>query len=308
MANKTNYLYSIIIPHYNIPELLVRCLKSIPVREDIQVIVVDDCSPDADTYKERFPEIFSRPNLEWYSTPIGGSAGRARNIGLEQAKGKWLIFLDSDDMLVDGVESILNEVQNRTEDIIYFDTISVMNADLSKPSNRNFYHQYFEQYQIDKDERSFRYRFQALWGKVFRTAFIREHKIRFDETRYSNDVKFSVAAGLYAKNIAIDNKTLFIVTEREGSLASNQFGNIISKNECEIRLKVAIGIRELLEKNGIYNEEYQVTEYLGKLRAYYRKTYYQYLFILIFRHPTYVIPFLKKDILFVLKKMRIVNV
>jgi len=41
------YNYSIIIPHYNIPELLMRCLKSIPKRDDIQVIVVDDGSPDS---------------------------------------------------------------------------------------------------------------------------------------------------------------------------------------------------------------------------------------------------------------------
>ena len=306
MVDKTNYIYSIIIPHYNIPELLVRCLKSIPVREDIQVIVVDDCSPDADTYKERFQE-FSRPYLEWYSTPIGGSAGRARNIGLQHAKGKWLIFLDSDDMLVDGVESILNEVQNRTEDIIYFDTISVMSNDLTKLSNRNFYHQYFEQYQIDKDERPFRYRFHSLWGKVFQNTFIRKYNIRFDQTRYSNDVMFSAAAGLFAKNIAIDNKTLFIVTEREGSLASNQFGNIISKNECETRLNVAIGVRELFEENGIYNEENQVGEYFGKLRALYKKTYYQYMFKLLFAHPTYIVPFIKRDILFVLKKIHIVK-
>ena len=42
-------LFSIIIPHYDIPDLLMRCLKSIPVSEDIQVIVVDDYSADADT-------------------------------------------------------------------------------------------------------------------------------------------------------------------------------------------------------------------------------------------------------------------
>lgn len=47
--------YSIIIPHYGIPELLGRCLRSIPERDDIQVIVVDDNSPDADTYMERVP-------------------------------------------------------------------------------------------------------------------------------------------------------------------------------------------------------------------------------------------------------------
>ena len=215
-----NYIYSIIIPHYNIPELLVRCLKSIPVREDIQVIVVDDCSPDADTYKERFQE-FSRPYLEWYSTPIGGSAGRARNIGLQHAKGKWLIFLDSDDMLVDGVESILNEVQNRTEDIIYFDTISVMSNDLTKLSNRNFYHQYFEQYQIDKDERPFRYRFHSLWGKVFQNTFIRKYNIRFDQTRYSNDVMFALKVSCTSVRIKVVDVQLYCVYESDGSLTRN---------------------------------------------------------------------------------------
>lgn len=55
--------YSIIIPHYNAPHLLERCLKSIPVREDIQVIVVDDCSPAVNSYIRDYPEL-SRPYLE----------------------------------------------------------------------------------------------------------------------------------------------------------------------------------------------------------------------------------------------------
>ena len=55
-----NPLFSVIIPHYDIPDLLMRCLKSIPVSEDIQVIVVDDNSTDADTYVGRYPEL-SRP-------------------------------------------------------------------------------------------------------------------------------------------------------------------------------------------------------------------------------------------------------
>jgi len=41
-------LFTIIIPHKEIPDLLIRCLKSIPVSEDIQVIVVDDNSSEAD--------------------------------------------------------------------------------------------------------------------------------------------------------------------------------------------------------------------------------------------------------------------
>lgn len=49
-------LFSIIIPQYNNPDLLIRCLKSIPVSEDIQVIVLDDNNPDADTYRESYSE------------------------------------------------------------------------------------------------------------------------------------------------------------------------------------------------------------------------------------------------------------
>ena len=62
--------FSIIIPHKEIPDLLMRCLKSIPVSEDIQVIVVDDNSADADTYLERYPEL-SRPYLKEKLQPHG---------------------------------------------------------------------------------------------------------------------------------------------------------------------------------------------------------------------------------------------
>lgn len=55
--------FSIIIPHKDIPDLLMRCLRSIPMSEDIQVIVVDDNSADADTYLDKYPEL-SRPYLE----------------------------------------------------------------------------------------------------------------------------------------------------------------------------------------------------------------------------------------------------
>ena len=51
----------------------MRCLKSIPVSEDIQVIVVDDNSPDADTYLEKYPEL-SRPYLECIRTTKGGGS------------------------------------------------------------------------------------------------------------------------------------------------------------------------------------------------------------------------------------------
>jgi len=44
MQREKNIIYSIIIPHKNIPELLIRCIESIPSKNDIEIIVVDDNS------------------------------------------------------------------------------------------------------------------------------------------------------------------------------------------------------------------------------------------------------------------------
>ena len=50
-----DFIYSIIIPHKNIPKLLQRCLDSIPERDDVQVIIVDDNSDPAIVDFEHFP-------------------------------------------------------------------------------------------------------------------------------------------------------------------------------------------------------------------------------------------------------------
>ena len=52
--------YSVIIPHKNVPKLLARCVNSIPVRDDIEVIVIDDCS--SPEFKVAIEEICNRRN------------------------------------------------------------------------------------------------------------------------------------------------------------------------------------------------------------------------------------------------------
>ena len=122
-------LFSIIIPHYDIPDLLMRCLKSIPVSKEIQVIVVDDNSPEADTYLEKYPEL-SRPYLEFIRTTKGGGAGYARNIGLEHAKGEWLLFADADDFFVEDMYDIISSNTDSKADVIYFKKESVLSENI----------------------------------------------------------------------------------------------------------------------------------------------------------------------------------
>ena len=114
-----NIIYSIIIPHYNVPLLLNRCLKSIPNRPDVQVIVVDDLSPDREKYNEIIPEL-KRKNVELYVVDEKKRGGHARNIGIEHAKGKWLLFADSDDYFNYCIDDIFDEYADTDYDCVFF--------------------------------------------------------------------------------------------------------------------------------------------------------------------------------------------
>ena len=239
--------YSIIIPHYDIPDLLMRCLKSIPVSEDIQVIVVDDNSPDADTYLDRYPEL-SRPYLEFIRASKNGGAGYARNVGLEHAKGKWLLFADADDFYVDNMYDIISMHVESDADVIYFQKQAVYSDNINRKSPRSSYiDEIMDIYLKTGDELPIRTRYYVPWGKMIKKSLIEKHRIRFEEIRYSNDVLFSTYVGCYAKKIEVIDTVLYVVTFREGSLRSG-----FCKKPDELRTRADVAFRSdifLLQHN-----------------------------------------------------------
>lgn len=216
------------------------------MREDVQVIVVDDCSPDADTYIERFPEL-SRPYLEFYSTDRGGSAGRARNVGLKHAKGKWLIFADADDFFNYCFEEILNCYKDSTADLIVFNANSV-DSDFYVSSHRTKHlNHMIDLYQSDPVEGcvSLRYAFGEPWSKIIRRSIV-DDSISFDETPIHNDTFFSYMVGHKASSFAVDRRAGYCVTTREGSV-SRQVNDTCLLNRVEIFAKK----NRFLSMNGI---------------------------------------------------------
>ena len=240
-----NPLFSIIIPHYDIPDLLMRCLKSIPVSEDIQVIVVDDNSPDADTYLEKYPEL-SRPYLEFIRAPKNGGAGYARNIGLDHAKGKWLLFADADDFYMDNMYEIITSYAGSKADVIYFKKKSVLSEDITKTVNRSDYiNRLIDRYFETSDEKPIRANFYVPWAKMIQMALVEECGLRFEETKYSNNQYFSVFIGCHARKIEVSSEVLYIVTRRQESLTSS----FCKKNgELKIRADVCFRASKLLRQ------------------------------------------------------------
>lgn len=264
--------FTIIIPHHNILELLVRCLRSIPEREDIQVIVVDDNSPDAETYLERIPEL-ERSNVEWIRTHEGRGAGFARNVGLEHAKGQWLIFADADDFFTEDFYDLINKYRDANEDILYFNTLSCLCEDVNTPADRTKDFM-FKRYEREHNEELFRLGYTEPWGKMIRRSVVVEHHIRFDETKVSNDYLFSVMTGYYAKTVGIINQPLYVYTIRQNSLTSDD--GYVNLEKIQARLDAYIRVQQFLESKGYSSLPALTSHILVPLFKNYRDVYFNY--------------------------------
>ena len=96
-------LVSIVIPVYKAEDLLPRCLDSILAQtmRDWECVMVDDGSPDGSgAVCDRYAAQDSRFKVI-HKVNEGGSI--ARNVGVENACGKWLYFVDNDDVLAPGL-------------------------------------------------------------------------------------------------------------------------------------------------------------------------------------------------------------
>jgi glycosyltransferase involved in cell wall biosynthesis len=113
-------LISIVTPTYNRYELLLETIESIieatkKYRADIEVIVIDDASIDY-TYEKihvRFIEQIDSGFLRIYRLPQNGGVTVAKNYGASMANGRWVMFLDSDDLLIPSqFSTVINELRN----------------------------------------------------------------------------------------------------------------------------------------------------------------------------------------------------
>ena len=99
---RLTYSISVIIPMYNMEKYIGECLTSLANQtfQDFDVIVVDDCSTDnSRKFVQGFLETFSgRLKLKKMSKN-SGYPGLPRNTALDMARGKYIYFLDSDDLL-----------------------------------------------------------------------------------------------------------------------------------------------------------------------------------------------------------------
>ena len=246
------FVYTVIIPHKNIPNLLLRCINSIPERDDLQIIVVDDNS-NPEVVDFCYFKNLSRKNFRFIETKEGKGAGFARNIALGIAKSKWILFADADDFFSPQINQFLVDYKNSEADVVYLPNTTIDAAtnrplavdlkvtDLIKECNIK-----------ENNYDALRYKSHAPWTKMVKLNLIKEYNIKFQEVPASNDVWFSILLGYHAKDIKVCPYCIYIRTVRQGSLQYS-----LNKELLLSRINVGYKVNKFLKKIGkikYYNE------------------------------------------------------
>ena len=249
--------YSIIIPHKNSFKSLLRLCDSISVSNDIQIIIIDDCS-DFDILNAIKNNKFNN-NVEIIFCDISKGAGAARNIGVNLAKGKWLLFADADDYFTDDFNNLLNKYSNSKSDIVYFNTDSRDDKGMQSYRHLRYSRLVHDFLNDSSKENSLKYYFTPPWAKMIKRDLIIKNNIKFDEVVASNDVMFSMKMAFFAKNIEACKYVLYMITLSRGSVTQ-----IISKTHFNSKFRTALNANKFLCDIGMRKYQQSILYFLGK--------------------------------------------
>lgn len=211
--------YSIIIPIFNVEKYLSETIQSVlnQSMRNIEVILVDDGSLDkSGDICESFARIDNRVKVIHKSN---GGVSSARNIGIKEAQGDYILFVDGDDMLdEDALVNIDTKLKSSLVkyDIIFANYKELKNGLVINRDNRfNYDENRLEQ--SNQDEILY-YLFgilnefsNAVWAHAYRADFVKQNDLFFDESLTINeDGDWCFKAFLKAKNVTAINSSTYL--------------------------------------------------------------------------------------------------
>ena len=212
---------SVVIPLYNSEELIGECLDSLLIQtfQDFEVIVADDCSTDnsVEIVESYAPKFNGRLQITQTENNSGGGGYIPRNIGLDLAKGEYVIFLDSDDFLLgNALETLYKSAKKYDVDVVY----SSIYYDVKQPNDvylhrdglgRKYIKDGIEDtttLTVDNRDKILQElmlpgtgegNFRAPWSKFVRRKFLIENKIFFPDIVTGGDCVWVMNVYAYAK-------------------------------------------------------------------------------------------------------------
>jgi glycosyltransferase involved in cell wall biosynthesis len=247
-----NILISVIVPIYNASKYLRKCIESVEFQKYLnwQLILVDDGSKDDSLSICQEYAVKDDRILVFHQQNAG--AGAARNKGIENATGEYVVFLDSDDIIS---EDYLYLLSKHSEDVVFIDIEDV--DENGRSLNRKYMSQ-FKDYPIDDIIRA-QMTGKLPWGgvrKAVKRNLIESNNIRYTSHKVGEEALYSFQVLDKAESVAFIPKLLYKYVQRDNSLSrsvtEDPWGN------------VALGLREFIKSEG----DKQYAKYADTLNAF----------------------------------------
>lgn len=212
-------LVSIIIPVYNAEKYIKQCIESVlkQTYNAFELLIIDDGSTDfsgkiCDEYM-----LFTEKVQVFHQKNLGVSA--ARNVGLEHARGKFIVFIDADDILTeDSVERRIFEIGDAD---LLIGSYDVVNDDMNiiKEMPKCVKYNWNQGEAIKNLFEGAEIGYQGyLWNKMFRKKIIMDNKIKFKNgVAYNEDCLFMLEYLLRCNYIKLIDAKLYFYRENKNS-------------------------------------------------------------------------------------------
>lgn len=214
-------LVSVIVPVYNAEKYVQDCIKSIvgQTYKNIELILVDDKSTDHSlALMHKMQECDTRIRIVCHECNSG--PGATRNTGISCSLGKWIFFVDSDDIIQsDMIETMVScAEENDVECVVCNFDSNRMEGYFGEPkliSQEEYRQQYFEMFPPTTYVGS-------NCNKCYKSDIIKEHALFFDsEERFAEDFRFHVNYMDYVSKIYILPETFYLYNQHEQSLTTS---------------------------------------------------------------------------------------
>lgn len=237
-------LVSIIVPVYNVAEFIDACLKSLISQsyDCTEIIVIDDGSTDSslaicNTFKE------TTPNLRIIHKSNGGVSS-ARNIGIENAKGDWITFVDGDDLIN---SSFIKNLMEPLKQSNIIDFVQAGCVSFDSITGESWLEQVYDPYMGDNKNDLLSKVRGLVFSKLFKRRLLIDNKIRFNENvRLGEDMLFTLEYLRYVNKYAFVSETGYMYRRHSGSATKNLKGNYVEllnyykyfRHDCELLYKI----------------------------------------------------------------------
>lgn len=211
---------SVIIPTYNDEEYLRECIEHIIKQdigfENIQLIIIDDQSKDKSyeismEYAKKYPNNIIVKKTDQNSN----SGGKPRNIGMEYAQGKYLMFSDADDFFsYDAFKIMYNTIEEQQAEVVIanWNYMAENGTPWDKPV---FDKDRFKNFELSlNDYESFWVMNSSMCNKIFSREFIKSNNIKCLEGLPGEDTYFSMSSFLCANKIYYTPEIIYYYRQR----------------------------------------------------------------------------------------------